>query len=427
MSFSSSWLPPPQAEWLFSEDDFCWTPSVQDGMTPGEEARMRFSGCRFITDVGSLLRVPAEGTSIARVYFQRFLMRHSFRESKVVHPYLLGGTALHLACKTTDNYRKIGDLVNYCRLIASVPNWKKGMPVPSYKDSDKEAASWNQNILFYEELMAGSLCFDFVVELPHVTVYEILDRFIDNSPPCLTGDESAAIAKMSPSIIRRLKLYSTQLLDDCMSTTLPLRYDARTVALIVLKAAVSATFSQIAECQAPSVVHRFAQTPLINQSRISIFQTNIFSPRNPPVLPEVELSRLALEIFSVGHRDRIQRIAEANYGKKARALFREQATKDSLGRKSPRGIELLHHARDASRTSLLTPSPMTQTSPDESLLDSANGARNDANLIYSSASHLNTAAATPVSTPNGRRISSPSQPLPNSVDGIQEASQQNNR
>ncbi|KAJ1540839.1 hypothetical protein HK405_011047, partial [Cladochytrium tenue] len=125
------------AQWLFHETDFSWTPSVQDGMTPGEEARNRFSGCRFIADVGALLRVPAEATCTARVYFQRFLMRHSLRSSRTVHPYLLGGAALNLACKTTDNYRKLSDLVNYCRLIASQPNWKRGMPVPHYRETDK--------------------------------------------------------------------------------------------------------------------------------------------------------------------------------------------------------------------------------------------------------------------------------------------------
>jgi hypothetical protein len=57
MVLGSSNLVEQSAQWLFPDEEMASTPSVLDGITPGEEARNRFSGCRFITDVGRMLQL----------------------------------------------------------------------------------------------------------------------------------------------------------------------------------------------------------------------------------------------------------------------------------------------------------------------------------------------------------------------------------
>jgi hypothetical protein len=105
-------------------------------------------------------------------------MRHSFGKAKELHQYMIGATALNLACKTTDHYRRLNDLVDACRLVSNPPRgWATGHPKPRYSEQDKEAESWREKILFHEEMVCSALCFDFVVELPHQPVMQLLKHY----------------------------------------------------------------------------------------------------------------------------------------------------------------------------------------------------------------------------------------------------------
>ncbi|KAJ3277307.1 hypothetical protein HDU76_010432, partial [Blyttiomyces sp. JEL0837] len=124
--------------------DFGETMDVEMGCKRGLPGYGELKCCQFLTKslssskgreiTGEEVMVPVETLATARAYFQRFYMRKSFR-NKDYHQYMVGATCLFLACKTTDKYQHLNNLIPKCRLVAS--KWDKSMPKPNFKETDK--------------------------------------------------------------------------------------------------------------------------------------------------------------------------------------------------------------------------------------------------------------------------------------------------
>ncbi|KAJ3417129.1 hypothetical protein HDV05_006988 [Chytridiales sp. JEL 0842] len=294
-------------QWLFADEDMATTPSVLDGMTPGEEARSRFSGCRFINDVGKLLSLPPEVTCTAKMYLQRFFMRHSFGKRQELHPYMIGGTALYLACKTRDHYRKLDLLINAFRTVANTPKgWAPGKPMPTLPH-DVEAVRWREQILLHEETLCSALCFDLVVELPHGPVASMLKQFSEKK----VYDCPAVKAEVQ-DILKRVRWHSVLFCKDTMSSTLPLRYDPKTLAVIIIFMGVTAVKRVYAKKeQVHPTIAAFVANPFLTEDGVSIF--------SPKGLAGMGLQALGHEILVIKDREKLSALAQKKFGALAKA------------------------------------------------------------------------------------------------------------
>lgn len=205
-----------EAQWLFTEAELANTPSIQDGMSQAEEKAIRAKGVNFIVQVGILLKLPQLTLSTASIFFQRFLMRASLKKERngipKLHHYQAAGVALFLATKVEESCRKLRDLIlALCRIAQKNPNL-------IVDEQSKDWWRWRDCLLFNEDVMMETLCFDFTVESPHRQLFGMLKY---------NGVEHN----------KRLRNAAWGFVTDSNNTQLCLLYSSRTIAVASLYAA----------------------------------------------------------------------------------------------------------------------------------------------------------------------------------------------
>ncbi|KAF2473298.1 cyclin-like protein [Lindgomyces ingoldianus] len=206
--------PPPPAvveaeqQWIFTEEELLQAPSIVDGMSPDEERTLRKKGVNFILQVGMMLKLPQTTLSTASVFFNRYLMRKSLKPSagyKPLHHYQIAATALFLATKVEENCRKMKELVIACvRVALKDPN-------KLVDEQTKDFWKWRDTILYSEDVLLETICFDLSIEPPYKTMYEMLKYY---------GIEHN----------KRLRNASWAFLSDSCLTELCLLFTSRTIA-----------------------------------------------------------------------------------------------------------------------------------------------------------------------------------------------------
>jgi protein BUR2 len=241
--------PPPAVEqaeqqWIFSDEELLQTPSIVDGMPVEEEQTLRRKGTNFILQVGMMLKLPQTTLSTAAIFFNRYLMRNSLKARpgyKPLHHYVstvsfprveyvnnmlydlghrifltpwkqIAATALFLATKVEENCRKMRELVIACvRVALKDPN-------KLVDEQTKDFWKWRDTILYSEDVVLESLCFDLSVEPPYQAMYNMLKYY---------GLEHN----------KTLRNSSWAFLSDTCLTQLCLLYNSRTIAAASLYAA----------------------------------------------------------------------------------------------------------------------------------------------------------------------------------------------
>ncbi|KAJ3134866.1 hypothetical protein HK100_003261, partial [Physocladia obscura] len=272
-------------QWLFGLNALATTPAIAEGYTPAQEANARLSACSFIDKVAARIRnIPSETVAAAKMYLLRFAMRHVVGRTNPivnVHPYVAGGTALFLSCKSTDNYRKLSNVIYHCRWVAfKGPEGVKDEFIerPEFKETDKEYIQWYNNILATEEFMINSLCFDMIVQLPNEIMIDLLKISFGSSlwktivkknfkPNNLTDsgrlDETDEEKKLCVEIYQKLRHHTAYFAGECMSTTLPLQYNRNLLALIVVRIGVEVTKKSYSRSKVSPKTWDFLQTLLL--------------------------------------------------------------------------------------------------------------------------------------------------------------------
>ncbi|KAJ3028445.1 UNVERIFIED_CONTAM: hypothetical protein HDU68_001671 [Siphonaria sp. JEL0065] len=281
-------------QFVFPVEALAATPSILAGFSAAEEAAARLSSTAFVDKLAHRLgRLPTETVAVAKVFLLRFGMRHVVaKDGQHIHPYVAGAisllvpltanafidsvlllvvswrqsaTALFLACKSTDHYRKLTNVIYQCRYISFKGPEGVAMEfvqIPEFKDSDREYEKWYENIITTEELMTTALCFDFVVQLPHEVIPAIL-------PLCFDGvrlEETEEESQICTQIYQKLRHHAYHYANECMSTTLPLRYNRNLLALIILRLAVEATKKAFLKTKPSARVVEFLESMLLAPS-----------------------------------------------------------------------------------------------------------------------------------------------------------------
>jgi protein BUR2 len=163
-----------QAQWLFNASELLLSPSILDGMSVTQELANRQKGVNFITQVGIMLKLPQLTLATASVYLHRFFMRHAMVQHNKpgLHHYSVAATALFLATKVEENYRKMKELVVACCRVA------QKQPNLVVDEQSKEYWKWRDTILHNEDLLLEALCFDLQLEQPYRLLLDYL-RYYD--------------------------------------------------------------------------------------------------------------------------------------------------------------------------------------------------------------------------------------------------------
>ncbi|KAJ2009808.1 hypothetical protein GGI04_000124 [Coemansia thaxteri] len=153
-------------DWRFSRDDLKRTPSVACGWSVEREELDRSKACGLIQSASRKLQLPQITSASACVYLHRFFMRHSLKEH---HHYNIAATCLFIACKAEESLRKLDCFIPVIVYYASKGN-RKAPP------GTTEFEKWRAVILRTEVVVLQALCFDLVVEHPHMALVGLCDR-----------------------------------------------------------------------------------------------------------------------------------------------------------------------------------------------------------------------------------------------------------
>ncbi|KAK5169604.1 uncharacterized protein LTR77_005581 [Saxophila tyrrhenica] len=205
-----------EAQWIFSEAELANTPSIQDGMSQADEKDTRAKGVNFIIQVGVMLKLPQLTLSTAAIFFQRFLMRASLKKERNgiprLHHFQSAATALFVAAKVEESSRKMKELIlAFCRVAQKNPNL-------IIDEQNKDWWKWKDCVLYNEDVLMETICFDFTVESPHRQLFEMLKYY---------GIEHN----------KRLRNAAWSFVTDSSNTQLCLLCSSRTIAIAALYAA----------------------------------------------------------------------------------------------------------------------------------------------------------------------------------------------
>lgn len=202
-----------EAQWLFTDEELARTPSIEDGMLAAQEQELRSKGLHFIMQVAIMLKLPQLTLSTAGIFFNRFLMRYSLVKTashpKPLHHFQIAATALFLSTKTTETPRKLKELITaVCRVAQK-------NPALTVHDDSKDFWRWRDTLLFNEDVLLETLCFDVSPTPPHRALIDLL-RFLR--------------AEEKPETYRPLRNAAWAFCNDTGMTSLSLRYGPRVLA-----------------------------------------------------------------------------------------------------------------------------------------------------------------------------------------------------
>ncbi|KAJ2769600.1 hypothetical protein IWQ57_003034 [Coemansia nantahalensis] len=152
-------------DWQFTREDLMRTPSVAHGWTVEREELDRAKACALIQSAARKLQLPQITAASACVFLHRFFMRHSLKE---YHHYNIAATCLFFACKAEESLRKLDAFIPVIVYYAS----KGGRRAPP---GTGEYEKWRAVILGTEAVLLQALCFDVVVDHPHVKLLALFE------------------------------------------------------------------------------------------------------------------------------------------------------------------------------------------------------------------------------------------------------------
>ncbi|KAK8170636.1 cyclin-like protein [Phyllosticta citribraziliensis] len=163
-----------EQQWIFTEEELLHTPSIEDGMSPADERELRRKGMNFVVQVGVMLKLPQLTLSTAGVFLHRFITRKSLVNKdghKALHHYQIAATSLFLATKVEENCRKMKELViACCRVAQKNPNLL-------VDEQTKDFWRWRDTILYHEDVLLETICFDLTIESPYKLLFDMLKYF----------------------------------------------------------------------------------------------------------------------------------------------------------------------------------------------------------------------------------------------------------
>lgn len=142
------------------------SPSYQQGsLSVGDICAYQFRGTAFLIKLALTLKLDQKVISTASVYFHRFYLRNSFH---LWDFHDIASTCLFIASKVSDKNIPLKYLIDVC--IKACKN-------DNYIPEEKEYKKWRKIILYTEEFILSSLCYDLEIETAYDFMLEIVPRW----------------------------------------------------------------------------------------------------------------------------------------------------------------------------------------------------------------------------------------------------------
>ncbi|KAI9347567.1 cyclin-like protein [Obelidium mucronatum] len=156
-------------------------------MSLAQERECRAKACKYISNVGIALKLPANVIATALIFMHRFYMRQSFHQHRY---HDVSGAAIFLATKVEEAGRRLKSVIQALALKAN-----KGAD-PSFKidESSKQFRNWWDTIMYYEEMMLAVLCWDLTVDYPYEWILRLCKL---NSSPQIVKETAWALVNDS--------------------------------------------------------------------------------------------------------------------------------------------------------------------------------------------------------------------------------------
>lgn len=199
-------------KWYYTHEQVLNSPSRRHGIEPERELRYRQESASFIFDASQRLNLSIGTINTAVVYMHRFYMYHSFAK---FHRYSIACTAVFLAAKVANDFRKYIDVFEACKKCFDT----NGVTAETIKDWRLD----QENIFFNEDVMLQTLGFEIDIELPHTHIIKCLKM--------LNADKNKDISRTS-------YLLATQMTH---LTTFSLHFEPSLIACVAIHTALKWT------------------------------------------------------------------------------------------------------------------------------------------------------------------------------------------
>lgn len=179
--------PPPAAAAASSHGtiDISQLPSLKDGMTEADESMKRRKTCRFIEEVGRVLKLPRVAIATAMVFFHRFYAKHSFKEHD---RFEVAVAAILLAAKTEESPKKLNVVIeeslktkNRAMQAGRISQSSDQMPLNSDGTLDTKAESFvrlKERILLLERVILHTIGFELSIDHPYKFLVETIKKLV---------------------------------------------------------------------------------------------------------------------------------------------------------------------------------------------------------------------------------------------------------
>lgn len=145
------------------------SPSRKDGIDALYEARLRYSYCAFIQNLGMRLQLPQTTTGTAMVLCHRFFVRRSHASHD---RYLIATAALFLAAKSEETSRPLNNVLQAsCEIL-----YEQDFTILSYMLPMGWFEQYRERVTVAEQLILTTLNFELEVQHPYDPLTSILNK-----------------------------------------------------------------------------------------------------------------------------------------------------------------------------------------------------------------------------------------------------------
>jgi len=237
-------------------------PSVLAGMSEKEEALKRRKTCRFIEEVGRVLKLPRVSVATAMVFFHRFYAKHSFQEHE---RFEVAIASILLAAKTEESPKKLHVVISEALKVKArgMQAGRISQPPPGSGGSNGAAVSptsagtidpkseefnkLKERILLLERIILHTIGFELSIDHPYKFLVDMCKRLVHKrqieyvNPEDRAGTGGGGVgagggastsssAHMYGQMLNRMVQYSMNFANDSMQTSLCLQFEPEVIA-----------------------------------------------------------------------------------------------------------------------------------------------------------------------------------------------------
>lgn len=218
-------------------------PSVKDGMSEKEEGMKRRKTCRFIEEVGRVLKLPRVAVATAMVMFHRFYAKHSFQEHD---RFEVAVASVLLAAKTEESPKKLQVVIEeaykvkqrgmQAGRISQPPGAKiSGGSNDTLDPKGEEFLKLKERILLLERVILHTIGFELSIDHPYKFLVDIIKKLVNRRQleyidPKLMSPSAGSPTMIYNQMLNKLVQYSMNFANDSMQTSLCLQFEPHRIA-----------------------------------------------------------------------------------------------------------------------------------------------------------------------------------------------------